>query len=72
MTDKPASAHQHPSKGKVENDCNKTGNKAPTQLNQGKRTPESRNDREAQGPGPNNPGAGRTAGNACGTARGAG
>lgn len=32
--------------GKVENDSNKQGNQAPTQKNEGKRTPESRHDRE--------------------------
>ena len=32
--------------GKVENDRNKQGNQAPTQKNEGKRTPESRSDRE--------------------------
>ena len=38
-----ASAHD----GKVENDHNKMGDKQPTQLNEGKRTPDSRHDREA-------------------------
>lgn len=33
--------------GKVENDANKLGAQEPTQINQGKRTPESRHDREA-------------------------
>lgn len=33
--------------GKVENDTNKTGGHAPTQINQGQRTPNSRHDREA-------------------------
>lgn len=33
--------------GKVENDTNKMGEQDPTQLNQGKRTPDSRSDREA-------------------------
>jgi hypothetical protein len=33
--------------GKVENDTNKMGSQDPTQLNQGKRTPDSRSDREA-------------------------
>jgi hypothetical protein len=32
--------------GKNENDTNKMGNQAPTQKNEGKRTPESRSDRE--------------------------
>ena len=39
---------QTPNTGKVENDTNKLGEQAPTQLNQGKRTPESRHDREAK------------------------
>jgi hypothetical protein len=38
---------QEPNTGKVENDNNKLGNQPITQLNQGKRTAESRNDREA-------------------------
>ena len=33
--------------GKVENDHNKMGDKEPTQLNEGRRTPDSRHDREA-------------------------
>jgi hypothetical protein len=33
--------------GKVENDHNKLGNQAPTQKNEGRRTPESRHDRES-------------------------
>ena len=32
--------------GKVDNDFNKQGNQPPTQKNEGKRTPESRHDRE--------------------------
>ena len=32
--------------GKVENDTNKLGNQAPTQKNEGQRTPDSRHDRE--------------------------
>lgn len=32
--------------GKNENDTNKQGNQAPTQRNEGRRTPESRHDRE--------------------------
>jgi len=31
--------------GKVDNDFNKIGNEAPTQKNEGKRTPQSRSDR---------------------------
>jgi hypothetical protein len=39
---------QAPLSGKVENDFNKLGEQKPTQKNEGKRTPESRHDREAQ------------------------
>jgi len=38
---------QAPKTGKIENDTNKLGEQEPTQLNQGKRTPSSRTDREA-------------------------
>ena len=38
---------QAPQSGKVENDVNKQGNEPPTQKNEGRRTPASRNDREA-------------------------
>jgi len=38
---------QAPKTGKIENDTNKLGEQEPTQLNQGKRTPTSRTDREA-------------------------
>ena len=38
---------QAPKTGKVENDTNKLGEQTPTQLNQGKRTSDSRTDREA-------------------------
>ncbi len=38
---------QAPHSGKVENDSNKMGEQAETQLNQGQRTPDSRTDREA-------------------------
>ena len=44
---------QTPHTGKVENDTNKMGDKAATQLNQGQRTPESRSDREAHVGGSN-------------------
>ena len=37
---------QEPNVGKVENDNNKLGEQETTQLNQGKRTPDSRSDRE--------------------------
>lgn len=39
---------QAPQSGKVANDSNKLGNQDPTQKNEGKRTPESRSDRESQ------------------------
>ncbi len=38
---------QTPQTGKVENDHNKIGNTEPTQKNEGKRTPDSRSDRES-------------------------
>lgn len=38
---------QTPHTGKVENDHNKVGNTEPTQKNEGKRTPDSRSDRES-------------------------
>ena len=44
---------QTPLSGKVENDTNKQGEQAPTQLNQGQRTPDSRSDREAHVGGSN-------------------
>ena len=37
---------QAPLSGKVENDFNKVGHQPPTQKNEGRRTPESRHDRE--------------------------
>lgn len=39
--------------GKVANDANKMGSQSPTQKNEGKRTPESRSDRESQVGGDN-------------------
>ena len=47
MTKHPSNDKQEPHTGKVENDTNKVGNKDNTQINQGKRTPESRSDRES-------------------------
>lgn len=38
---------QPPHTGKVENDTNKVGEQAPTQINEGRRTPDSRSDRQA-------------------------
>ena len=43
----PTPDKQAPLSGKVENDFNKVGNEAPTQKNEGKRTPQSRHDRES-------------------------
>ena len=39
---------QTPMSGKSANDTNKLGKEKPTQKNEGRRTPESRHDREAQ------------------------
>ena len=44
---------QVPKTGNVENDSNKLGEQDATQLNQGKRTPDSRSDREAHVGGSN-------------------
>jgi hypothetical protein len=38
---------QAPHSGKVENDSNKMGEQRPTQKNEGRRSPESRHDRES-------------------------
>lgn len=45
MSNKPAPSPAHG--GKVDNDTNKAGDHPATQLNQGKRTPQSRSDRES-------------------------
>jgi hypothetical protein len=42
----PPQDEQAPQSGKVENDANKMGEQAPTQKNEGRRTPQSRHDRE--------------------------
>jgi len=52
MTKKPVPTNpdpdqQAPLSGKVENDFNKVGHQKPTQKNEGRRTPESRHDRES-------------------------
>lgn len=61
---------QQPGQGKVENDHNQQGDKAPTQKNEGQRTPESRSDRESQvGSGNQNQSRQNSGG---GTGRGAG
>ena len=49
----PQPDEQAPLSGKVENDSNKVGEQKPTQKNEGRRTPESRHDREAQVGGTN-------------------
>jgi hypothetical protein len=59
---KPSVDQQAPGEGKVANDRNKMGEQTPTQLNQGRRTPESRNDRQTLGPGPQNQVSARTGG----------
>jgi hypothetical protein len=64
---------QQPHTGKVVNDHNKMGNQAPTQTNQGNRTPESRHDRQTIGSGPQNQVTARKGGGGAGrTPRGAG
>lgn len=64
---------QAPHGGKVANDHNKTGNQAPTQTNQGQRTPESRHDRQTLGAGPQNQVSARKGGGGAGRSpRGAG
>ena len=47
------SPQQEPHTGKVANDTNKAGQQAPSTLNQGRRTPVSRSDRESQVGGSN-------------------
>ena len=53
--------------GKVENDRNKMGQETPTQKNEGRRTPQSRNDREDHMGGNNQ---GKMRGTAQGSGRG--
>jgi hypothetical protein len=60
---------QEPGTGKVANDRNKMGQQEPTQLNEGRRTPESRHDRPTLGTGPHK---GKGSGVAGGGSRGAG
>jgi hypothetical protein len=54
---------QAPLSGKVENDFNKMGEQKPTQKNEGKRTPQSRHDRESKIGSDNQNQARRGAGN---------
>ena len=42
-----APKHESRPEGKSQNDVNKMGNEEPTQKNEGRRTPESRSDRES-------------------------
>lgn len=59
--------------GKVANDHNQTGDQEPTQTHQGRRTPESRHDRQTLGAGPQNQVSARKGGGGAGrTPRGAG
>lgn len=65
--------HQTPQTPKLANDHNKMGNKEPTQLNQGQRTPQSRHDRQVLSGGPQNVVQARTGGRGAGRGpRGAG
>ena len=64
---------QEPGTGKLANDHNKMGNTEPTQINEGRRTPESRHDRQVLGSGPHNQVSARKGGGGAGrTPRGAG
>ena len=54
--------HQLPHTPKLANDHNRMGNKAPTQTNQGHRTPQSRHEREVTAGGPMNVVQARTGG----------
>lgn len=64
---------QEPGMGKVANDHNKVGEQEPTQVNEGRRTPESRHDRQSIGSGPQNQVSARKGGGGAGrTPRGAG
>lgn len=59
--------------GKVDNDHNKMGEQAPTQRNEGRRTPESRHDRQTRAGGPQNVVSARKGGGGAGrNPRGAG
>jgi hypothetical protein len=64
---------QEPHTGKVANDRNKVGNQAPTQKNEGRRSPESRHDRQTFAGGPQNQVSARKGGGGAGrTPRGGG
>jgi len=64
-TSSPADA-QEGGTGKVSNDHNKVGAQKPTQTNQGRRTPASRNDRQSIGSGPHNQVSARKGGGGAG------
>ncbi|MDQ0570575.1 hypothetical protein QFZ42_002409 [Variovorax paradoxus] len=69
----PEADAQTPHSGKLANDHNKMGQTQPTQLNQGRRTPASRHDRQTMGAGPQNQISARKGGGGAGrTPRGAG
>lgn len=72
--DAPASPDaQAPGAGKVANDHNKRGGQAATQVNEGRRTPESRSDRQSLAGGPQNQVSARKGGGGGGRGpRGAG
>jgi hypothetical protein len=57
---------QQPHSGKVANDHNKMGNQQPSQTNQGRRTPQSRHDRQTMGAGPQNQVSARKGGGGAG------
>jgi hypothetical protein len=57
---------QEPNRGKYGNDRNKVGNTLPTQKNEGRRTPESRNDRQSVAGGAMNIVQARTGGKGAG------
>jgi hypothetical protein len=64
---------QAPHSGKVANDHNRMGHQAPTQKNEGRRTPESRHDRQTRAGGPQNQISARKGGGGAGRGpRGAG
>ncbi|VTU39338.1 hypothetical protein H6CHR_05450 [Variovorax sp. PBL-H6] len=57
---------QQPHSGKVANDHNKMGNQESSQTHQGRRTPESRHDRQTMGAGPQNQVSARKGGGGAG------
>jgi hypothetical protein len=64
---------QEPGTGKLANDHNKVGQQKPTQVNEGRRTPQSRHDRQILAGGPQNQVVARKGGAGAGRGpRGAG